>query len=50
MYHMERLEQNCAIDAPAYGVLTVRVYHNHDCLFVEVLNAKDVIPLDSNGN
>lgn len=32
-----------------YGILAVRAYLNHDSLFVEVINAKDVIPLDPNG-
>ena len=32
-----------------YGILTVRAYLNHDSLCVEVINARDVIPLDPNG-
>ncbi len=48
MYYMERLEQS-SYSNDAFGVLTVRVYFNHDCVFVEVLRARDVIPLDSNG-
>lgn len=32
-----------------YGVLTVRAYLNHDSLCVEVISARDVIPLDPNG-
>lgn len=48
---MERLElqQRIQFDTPLYGILTVRVYFNHDSLFVEILKARDVIPLDSNG-
>lgn len=52
MYHLERLEQqqvHLTADTPLFGVLTVRVYFNHDCLFVEVLKARDILPLDSNG-
>ena len=51
MYHLERLEQQQLhmTDTPLYGILTVRVYFNHDCLFVEVLKARDILPLDSNG-
>lgn len=30
-------------------MLSVRAYYHHDSLCVEVLNAKDVIPLDTNG-
>ena len=50
-YYLECLEhqQQIQFDCPLFGVLTVRVYFNHDCLFVEVLKARDVIPLDSNG-
>ena len=32
-----------------YGMLTVRVYFSNECLFVEILSAKDVVPLDNNG-
>ncbi|XP_032520325.2 BAI1-associated protein 3 [Danaus plexippus] len=32
-----------------YGSILVRVYFNHDSLCVEVLSARDVIPLDPNG-
>ncbi|XP_013146719.1 PREDICTED: BAI1-associated protein 3 [Papilio polytes] len=32
-----------------YGSILVRVYFNHDSLSVEVLSARDVIPLDPNG-
>lgn len=32
-----------------YGVLSVRAYYHHDSLCVEVLKARDVIPLDPNG-
>jgi hypothetical protein len=53
MYYSERLElQQQVSDSGSnsgFGVLFVRVYFNHDCVFVEVIRAKDVIPLDSNG-
>jgi len=32
-----------------YGSLAVRAYFNHDSLCVEVLHARDVVPLDPNG-
>ena len=32
-----------------YGILTARIYFSNDCLFVEVLSARDVVPLDNNG-
>lgn len=37
------------MESTEYGVLSVRAYYHHDSLCVEVLNAKDVIPLDPNG-
>ena len=33
-----------------YGILTARIYFSNDCLFVEILSARDVVPLDNNGN
>ncbi len=53
MYHMELLERTQQLqqqgDGGGFGSLSVRVNFNHDCVFVEVLRARDVIPLDSNG-
>ncbi len=60
LYHLERLEQQSQLQihggcsavesgrAP-YGVLSIRVYFHHDSLSVEILSARDVIPLDPNG-
>ncbi|KZS09905.1 putative BAI1-associated protein 3 [Daphnia magna] len=54
LYHIGRLGQqqqlhgSGTIDAP-YGVLNIRVYFHHDSLSVEILSARDVIPLDPNG-
>lgn len=57
LYHRERLNdqhlmlqqyQACG-DSPPYGILCVRVYFRNECLFVEIINARDVIPLDNNG-
>lgn len=50
LYHLERLQDQLATESTQYGVLTVRAYFHHDSLCVEVLNARDVIPLDPNGN
>ncbi len=41
---------NCTARIYSYAHVYCRVYFRHDCLFVEVLNARDVIPLDSNGD
>ncbi|KAK2714094.1 hypothetical protein QYM36_008626 [Artemia franciscana] len=50
LYYKERMdEQQNATEAAGYGVLTVRAYFHHDSLCVEVLGARDVIPLDPNG-
>lgn len=56
-YHLERLGQQLQLygsaafsaDSALYGVLSIRVYFHHDSLSVEVLSARDVIPLDPNG-
>ena len=32
-----------------YGTLTARIYFSNDVLFVEILSARDVVPLDNNG-
>lgn len=37
------------MDGAPYGVLSLRAYFHHDSLCVEILSARDVIPLDPNG-
>ena len=57
LYHRERLndqynmlQQYQALgDVPPNGTICIRVYFRNDRLFVEILNARDVIPLDNNG-
>jgi BAI1-associated protein 3 len=50
MFYLQRLqEQLTAISPGPYGTLAVRAYFNHDSLCVEILHARDVIPLDPNG-
>ena len=52
MYHLGRLEQqqvHGATEFTPYGVLSIRAYFHHDSLTVEVISARDVIPLDPNG-
>lgn len=47
---MQRLQDQMMVTSPGpYGVLAVRAYFNHDSLCVEVLHARDIIPLDPNG-
>ncbi|KAK2576363.1 hypothetical protein KPH14_005712 [Odynerus spinipes] len=48
-YYRQRLQDQMNTMSSEYGVLTVRAYLNHDSLCVEVINARDVIPLDPNG-
>ncbi|XP_061715227.1 BAI1-associated protein 3 [Cydia pomonella] len=46
----DRLAEQIRTPLPSpYGSILVRVYFNHDSLSVEVLSARDVIPLDPNG-
>jgi BAI1-associated protein 3 len=49
LYHSGRLFEQLSVESTEYGVLSVRAYFHHDSLCVEVLNARDVIPLDPNG-
>lgn len=49
LYYNDRLKEQSVVDSAEYGVLSVRAYFHHDSLCIEVLNAKDVIPLDPNG-
>ncbi|XP_026499223.2 BAI1-associated protein 3 [Vanessa tameamea] len=46
----DRLQEQMRTPLPSpYGSILIRVYYNHDSLCVEVLSARDVIPLDPNG-
>ncbi|XP_063827905.1 BAI1-associated protein 3 [Ostrinia nubilalis] len=46
----DRITEQLRTPLPSpYGSILVRVYFNHDSLCVEVLSARDVIPLDPNG-
>lgn len=49
LFYQQRLVDQMNTESSEYGVLSVRAYFNHDSLCVEVLNARDVIPLDPNG-
>lgn len=50
LYYNDRLKEQSTVESTEYGVLSVRAYYHHDSLCIEVLNAKDVIPLDPNGS
>ncbi|KAI5696828.1 hypothetical protein M8J75_000769 [Diaphorina citri] len=49
LYYHDRLHEQLNVESTEYGVLNVRVYYHHDSLCIEILNARDVIPLDPNG-
>lgn len=51
MFYLEKLDIQKSTEDSKFGVLTVRVYYNFSSeeLSVEILNAKDIIPLDTNG-
>ncbi len=49
IFYMQRLQDQMVTSPGPYGVLAVRAYFNHDSLCVEVLHARDIIPLDPNG-
>ncbi|CAH1112489.1 unnamed protein product [Psylliodes chrysocephalus] len=49
MFYAQRLQDQINATTCPYGVLAVRAYFNHDSLCVEVLHARDIIPLDPNG-
>lgn len=50
LFYMQRLQDQLQAASPGpYGSLAVRTYFNHDSLCVEVLHARDIIPLDPNG-
>lgn len=58
LYHQERLNDEQILmhqyhgsngEFPPYGILCIRVYFRNNCLFVEIIRAHNVIPLDNNG-
>ncbi|XP_065084471.1 BAI1-associated protein 3 isoform X2 [Ochlerotatus camptorhynchus] len=50
LFYLQRLQEQLNTLGPtSLGSLSVKAYFNHDSLSVEVLHAKDVIPLDPNG-
>lgn len=47
--HLERLEEQKAMINPTYGMLTVRLQFVHDTLRIEIMNARNLHPMDNNG-
>lgn len=48
-YHLERWQEQQSITEPKMGLLTVRAQFVGDNLKVEVMNARNLMPTDSNG-
>ncbi|CAM1322555.1 BAIAP3 (predicted), partial [Pycnogonum litorale] len=51
MFYLQRLKDQQKLLRADFGVLNVRIYFNPsaDCLSIDVINARDVLPLDPNG-
>lgn len=48
-YYLERWQEQKAITEPTIGVLTVRAQFVEDHLKLEIMNARNLTPTDSNG-
>ncbi|XP_068633803.1 protein unc-13 homolog 4B isoform X1 [Battus philenor] len=48
-YHLERWQEQQAISEPKMGILTVRAQFIDDNLKIEIMNARNLTPTDSNG-
>lgn len=48
-YHLERWQEQQAISEPKLGILTVRAQFIENVLKLEIMNARNLIPTDSNG-
>lgn len=48
-YHLERWQEQQATAEPKMGLLTVRAQFIEDNLKIEVMNARNLTPTDSNG-
>lgn len=48
-YRLERREEQMAMEAATHGLLTVRMQFVEDLLRIEVLNARNLHPMDTNG-
>lgn len=48
-YNLERVEEQEKVEEPLYGILTVRAQFNDNSLTIQILNARNLRPMDSNG-
>ncbi|KAL5288048.1 hypothetical protein ACFFRR_008722 [Megaselia abdita] len=49
-YYLERLEDQKSMSEPVYGQLTVRAKFSNNELQLEIMNARNLLPMDSNGS
>jgi BAI1-associated protein 3 len=49
LFFKEKLQQQKEMDHDRFGAISVRAYFNSNSLLVEVVNARNIIPLDANG-
>ncbi|KAL6446334.1 hypothetical protein ACFW04_001140 [Cataglyphis niger] len=49
-YHQERLEEQKEIEEPIYGLVTVKAYFIDNSLNIQILNARNLRCMDSNGD
>lgn len=48
-YYLEKWQEQQAVQEPTLGLLTVRAQFIDDNLKVEIMNARNLMPTDSNG-
>jgi hypothetical protein len=48
-YHLDRREEQMAMEVATRGLLTVRVQFVEDLLRIEILNARNLHPMDASG-
>lgn len=48
-YHLERWQEQQAISEPKMGLLTVRAQFIENSLKIEIMNARNLVATDSNG-
>lgn len=48
-FHLERWQEQQTIQEPKMGMLTVRAQFMEDNLKIEIMNARNLMPADSNG-
>ncbi|CAL1673927.1 unnamed protein product [Lasius platythorax] len=49
-YHQERLEEQKEIEEPIYGLVTVKAHFIDNSLNIQILNARNLRSMDSNGD